>query len=153
MKRLVKVLPADGEDEVRVPASCLPALVPAEGEKAEMRVSAAGLVLRPLAAKGDPQAQTAVLADEMEGVKEHIEETLTTLPEPVDAALEHEIPYDVDTEVVTTLECVLQRDVTPAIRSLRAAAEATPEDLRAHWERERAARARQPRLPLPGETE
>jgi len=153
MKRLVKVVPADGEDEVRVPASCLPALVQGEGEKAELRVSAAGLTMRPLAAKGGSQARATALADEMEGVKEHMEEVLTTLPEPLDAALEHEIPYDVDTEVVTTLECVLQRDLTPAIRSLRAAAGVTPEDLRAHWERERAARERRPRLPLPGEIE
>jgi antitoxin component of MazEF toxin-antitoxin module len=150
MKRLVKVLPAAGEDEVRVPASCLPALVAAEGEKAELRVSSAGLVVRPLVVKGDSRRQAAVLADEMEGLEEHVQEVLTTLPQPSDAALEHEIPYDVDTEVVTTLECVLQRDVAPAIRSLRDAASTTAEALQAHWERERAARQRSPVLPPPG---
>jgi hypothetical protein len=153
MRRLVKVLSAAGEDEVRVPASCLPTLVPAEGERAELRVSSAGLVMRPLVMKGDSQVQAAVLADEMEGLKEHFEEVLTTLPEPSDAALEYQIPYDVDTEVVTTLECVLHRDVAPAIRSLRDAASATPEDLRAHWERERAAREGQPGPEPPGESQ
>jgi hypothetical protein len=150
MKRLVKVLPAAGEDEVRVPASCLPALVPAEGEKAELRVSSAGLVMRPLVVKGDSRVQAAMLADEMEGLEEHFGEVLTTLPEPSDAALEYEVPYDVDTEVVTTLECVLQRDLAPAIRSLRGAASAKAEELKAHWERERAARQRGPVVPPPG---
>ena len=151
MRRLVKVLPAAGENEVRVPASCLPALVQAAGEEAELRVSSAGLVMRPLRVKGDAQAQAAVLADELEGVKEHLEQVLTALPEPAESALEHAIPYDVDTEVVTTLECVLQRDVSPALRSLRDAARVTPEQLRAHWERERTLRERHPNQRPPGE--
>jgi hypothetical protein len=152
MKRLVKVLSADEEGEVRVPPSCVPVLVPAEGEVAELRVSPAGLVMRPVVT-GDSQRQAALLADEMEGLEERIEEVLTSLPEPSDAALEYEIPYDVDTEVVTTLECVLDRDVAPAIRSLRGAASVTPEDLRAHWEQERAARERQPGAAPPGKAQ
>ncbi|MEA2602590.1 MAG: hypothetical protein QOF89_3582 [Acidobacteriota bacterium] len=149
MKRLVKVLSTLEEGEVWVPPSCLPVLVPAEGGVAELRVSAAGLALSRVAT-GDPQAQAAALAAEMEGLKEHVEEVLTALPEPADAALEHEIPYDVDTEVVTTLECVLHRDLAPAIRSLRGAATVTPAELREHWERERAARAGQPDVAPPG---
>jgi hypothetical protein len=143
MKRLVKVLSSAEEEEVKVPPSCVPMLVRTEGERAELRVSPAGLVVRPVVTGGS-QAQAAALADEMEGLKEHFEEVLTLLPEPSDAALEHKVPYDVDTEVVTTLECVLHEDVEPGIRSLLGAASVTPEDLRAHWERERAAREGRP---------
>lgn len=97
--------------------------------------------------------QTEESADEMEGLEERIEEVLTSLPEPSDAALEYEIPYDVDTGVVTTLEYLLHRDVAPAIQSLRAAASVTPEDLRAHWEQERAAWERQPGATPPGKSQ
>ncbi len=151
MKRLVKVLSSAEEEEVRVPPSCVPVLVAAEGGRVELRVSPAGLVMRPVVTGGS-QAQAAALADEMEGLKERFEEVLAELPDPVDAALEHKIPYDVDTEVVTTVECVLHQDVEPGIRSLLGAASVTPEELRAHWERERAARGGQPGSAPPGKS-
>jgi hypothetical protein len=75
------------------------------------------------------------IAGRLDGVREEIEETIREIPEPPAEMLEHAIPYDVPAEIRGTLECVLADDVVPAAEKLRAAAQATPEQLRADWEK------------------
>jgi len=61
------------------------------------------------------------------------------LPEPPDLAdrQEHRKPFDVATEVLATIECVLDDDLWPAIRSLQAAAQATDEALEREFRKRR----------------
>jgi len=44
--------------------------------------------------------------------------------------LEHCVPYDIATELVGTIECVVADQLRPAIESLEAASRATADELR-----------------------
>lgn len=68
-------------------------------------------------------------------VADALEEVLQGLPPPEDLndRLEHLKPFDVATEVLTTIECVLEGNVRPAIRVLERAAQVTDAELEAEF--------------------
>ena len=114
----------------------------AEGARLEMRTSRVRLVIAPETldmAAPDLLSRVAGTADELESVQSRLRRMADEVPEPPDGMLEHEMPYDLHAELLTTLECVAEDDLDGAIEKLRAAAAATPEELRRLWEEAREA--------------
>jgi hypothetical protein len=65
-----------------------------------------------------------------------LEEVHADLPPPADIDDRQEggtSPYDVATDVLATIECVLEDDLRPAIESLQRSATATDEELRREY--------------------
>lgn len=111
----------------------------AKGARLELRTSRARLVIAPEITESDMLSQALVTANELTAIQRRIRRMADEVPEPPDGMLEHEIPYDLRTELLTTLECVAEDNLEGAIEKLRAAASATPEQLRRIWEEGREA--------------
>lgn len=81
-------------------------------------------VARAQAALGDAACQVLAVVDLLDEV--HV-----GLPEPpdIDDRQEHRKPYDVATDVLATIECVLTDSLRPAIESLQRSAQVTDADL------------------------
>ncbi len=79
------------------------------------------------------QAQEALVAavDQLLGIEDALERVYKGLPPPADLNDRHEYekPFDVATEVLATIECVLADNVRPAIRDLQRVAQVTAEEL------------------------
>jgi hypothetical protein len=73
---------------------------------------------------GDVAYQLLALVDALEGI-------LRDLPRPPDLADREEgrLPYDVTTDVLATIECVLEDAFRPAIASLQRTAQVTDAEL------------------------
>lgn len=69
------------------------------------------------------------------GVADALAEVLEGLPPPEDLEdrQEHVKPFDVATEVLATIECVLEDRLRPAIRELQGAAQITDAELKADF--------------------
>ncbi len=95
---------------------------------------------RPPSAWTPAQAQNA-LGDavfQLHAVVDLLEEVYAGLPPPADIEDRQEgrKPYDVPTDILATIECVLEDDLRPAIETLRRSAAATDERLaneHRHW--------------------
>ena len=111
----------------------------AEGARVELRTSRVRLVIAPEVAAQDLLGRVVGTANELEAVQGRLRRMADEVPEPPDGMLEHEMPYDLHAELLTTLECVAEDDLDGAIEKLRAAAAATPEELRRLWEEAREA--------------
>lgn len=111
----------------------------AGGTRVELRTARVRMVIAPEVAATDVLGQVEGTARELEAIQDRIRRTADEAPEPPEQMLEHEIPYDLRTELLTTLECVAEDDLGSAIGKLRAAAAATPEQLRRFWEDAREA--------------
>lgn len=61
------------------------------------------------------------------------------LPEPPDIIDRQEgrLPYDQATDILATIECVLEDSLQPALVALRRSAQVTDAELAAHWRDER----------------
>lgn len=114
----------------------------AEGARVELRTSRVRLVIAPETLEmvaPDLLSRVVGTANELETVQSRLRRMADEVPEPPDGMLEHEMPYDLHAELLTTLECVAEDDLDGAIEKLRAAAAATPEQLRRLWEEAREA--------------
>jgi hypothetical protein len=76
------------------------------------------------AALGEVAYRLLALVDALEGV-------LRDLPRPADVADREEgrLPYDVTTDLLATIECVLEDELRPAIASLQRSAQVTDAEL------------------------
>ncbi|MEA2563221.1 MAG: hypothetical protein QOH06_4725 [Acidobacteriota bacterium] len=109
----------------------------AEQARVELRTARARMVIAPETLEPDVLAQVLGTADELEAIQGRLRRLANEVPEPPDEMLDHEMPYDLHTELLTTLECVAEDDLGAAIGKLRTAAAATPEQLRRLWEEDR----------------
>lgn len=109
----------------------------ADGARVELRTARARMVIAPEVDEPDVLSQVLGSADELETIQGRLRRLAHEVPEPPDEMLEHEMPYDLHAELLTTLECVAEDDLGGAIGKLRSAAAATPERLRRFWEEER----------------
>ncbi len=77
------------------------------------------------------QAQLADEANALRAIADRLSDVHAWLPPPPDLAdrQEHRKPYDVATDVLATIECVLEDNLRPAIESLEASAQVTDEAL------------------------
>jgi hypothetical protein len=106
----------------------------AERARVELRTARARMVIAPEVPEEDVLSQVLGTADELEAIQGRLRRLADEVPEPPDEMLEHETPYDLHAELLTTLECVAEDDLGGAIGKLRTAAAATPEQLRRYWE-------------------
>ena len=106
----------------------------AEQARVELRTARARMVIAPETLEPDVLSQVLGTADELEAIQGRLRRLANEVPEPPEEMLEHEMPYDLHTELLTTLECVAEDDLGSAIGKLRAAAAATPDQLRRFWE-------------------
>lgn len=136
------VLKEGGPDE---PEWTLSVRGTAEGARLELVTSRVRLVISSGMAETSETSETDVLgqalgaAKELAAVQARIRRMANQVPEPPDEMLEHQMPYDLHAELLTTLECVAEDDLEGAIEKLRAAAATTPEQLRRLWEEGREA--------------
>lgn len=130
-KPVIVVLKEGGPDD---PEWTLSVNGTAKGARLELRTSRARLVIAPEVTGPDLLSQALGTANELTAIQGRIRRMADEVPEPPDGMLEHEIPYDLQTELLTTLECVAEDHLEGAIEKLRAAASATPEQLRRLWE-------------------
>lgn len=83
------------------------------------------------------QAQLAIGAavEHLVGVADALDLVYKSLPPPEDLndRQEHRKAFDVATEVLATIECVLEDNVRPAIRELQRAAQVTDAELEAEF--------------------
>jgi hypothetical protein len=95
-------------------------------------------VARAQAALGDAACQVLAVVDRLEDIH-------AGLPPPpdVDDRQEHRKPYDVATDILATIECVLADSLRPAIASLQRSAQVTDAELE-HEYREWLKRERRP---------
>ena len=84
---------------------------------------------------GMAQAVLSVAANDLFEIVERLEEVLDRLPPPADLAdrQEHRKPYDVATDILATIECVLADDLRPAAEALQRSAEVTDAKLRRQY--------------------
>ena len=108
----------------------------AERARVELRTARARMVIAPETLEPDVLSQVLGTADELEAIQGRLRRLANEVPEPPDEMLDHEMPYDLQAELLTTLECVAEDDLGGAIGKLRIAAAATPEQLRRFWEEE-----------------
>lgn len=106
----------------------------AEKARVELRTARARMVIAPEVPEEDVLSRVLGTADELEAIQGRLRRLADEVPEPPDEMLEHEMPYDLHAELLTTLECVAEDDLGGAIGKLRTAAAATPEQLRRYWE-------------------
>src|ERR1700692_1942305 len=88
------------------------------------RMSSGVSVAQAQAALGEVAYQLLALVDSLEGI-------LRDLPRPPDLADREEgrLPYDVATDVLATIECVLEDELRPAIASLQRSAQVNDAEL------------------------
>jgi hypothetical protein len=67
------------------------------------------------------------------GIREQLSGLTARLPQPPDAMLEQEIPFDVPTELLTTVQHIVAAYLTPAEEKLRRLIALTPEQLHQEW--------------------
>jgi hypothetical protein len=81
---------------------------------------------------GMAQAVLSVAANDLFEIVERLEEILDRLPPPADLAdrQEHRKPYDVATDILATIECVLADDLRPAATNLQRSARVTDAELK-----------------------
>jgi hypothetical protein len=90
---------------------------------------------------GDPwtparaQAQLADEANALRAIADRLSDVHGWLPPPPDLADRQEgrLPYEVTTDVLATIECVLEDNLRPAIESLQRSARVTDAQLRRQW--------------------
>lgn len=89
------------------------------------------------------QSALDVVAYQIQHAAKLLEEVHAGLPGPADIADRQEglLPYDVATDVLGTIECVLEDNLRPAVESLRGSARVTDADLERDY-RERLGRIR-----------
>jgi uncharacterized protein YheU (UPF0270 family) len=109
----------------------------AEQARVELRTARARMVIAPEVAEEDVLSRVLGTADELETIQGRLRRLADEVPAPPDEMLEHEIPYDLHAELLTTLECVAADDLGGAIGKLRNAAATTPDQLRRYWEERR----------------
>jgi hypothetical protein len=78
---------------------------------------------------GEVACQLLFAADLLESVHRDL-----PAPADVDDRHEHRKPFDVATDVLATIECVLEDNLRPAVASLQRAAQVTDADLRREFE-------------------
>jgi hypothetical protein len=85
-------------------------------------------VARAQAALGEVACQLLAVVDRLEAIH-------GALPAPpdIDDRQEGRKPYDVTTDVLGTIECVLEDDLRPAIEELQRSAQVTEEQLREEY--------------------
>ena len=135
MPRKRVILRSAPEDQVHVPAELLAAMRVADGGTVSAQVSPGRLVLTAPREIGEVQSELGRVARELQGLRDRLADMAGELPEPAEAVLRAEVPPDVESDVLGTLEVVLNDDIDPALRKLRAAAAVTPEQLRDDWRR------------------
>ena len=135
MPRKRVILRSAPEDQVHVPAELLAAMRVADGGAVSAQASPGRLVLTAPREIGEVQSELGRVARELQGLRDRLADMAGELPEPAEAVLRAEVPPDVETDVLGTLEVVLNDDLDPALRKLRAAASVTPEELRDEWRR------------------
>src|ERR1700681_1054809 len=98
-------------------------------------MSDAWTVAKAQAAIGEVACQLLAAVDALEAV-------YRCLPRPPDLAdrQEHRKPYDVATDVLATIECVLAYDLKPAIASLQRSAQMTDAELELDFRRRQEGR-------------
>jgi hypothetical protein len=81
------------------------------------------------------QAALGEAVDDLLRVADALKAIHDGLPPPADLndRQEHRKPYDVTTEVLVTIECVLEDDLRPAIRGLQRAARITDAELKVEF--------------------
>lgn len=76
--------------------------------------------------------------DELMNVQELLTRQAARLPEPSEAMLAEEIPFDISAELLTTVQHVLASYIGPAVDKLRQLVAVTPEQLRREWQTARS---------------
>ena len=78
------------------------------------------------------QAALAEIALELVAITDRLQQIHDRLPvsRNREAMLEHRVPYDIATELVGSIECVVADQLRPAMESLEAASRVTAEELR-----------------------
>jgi hypothetical protein len=82
----------------------------------------------------DVRGALAVPIAEIEQVRAHLTGLAAWLPEPPEAMLQEEIPFDFNSELLTTVQHVLAAHIDPALDQLRRSSRVTPEQLFADWQ-------------------
>jgi hypothetical protein len=82
----------------------------------------------------DIRGALAVPIAEMEQVRARLTDLAAWLPEPPEAMLQEEIPFDYNSELLTTVQHVLAAHIDPALDQLRRSSRVTPEQLFADWQ-------------------
>lgn len=108
----------------------------ADRARVELRTDRVRMVVVPETSGTGLLDQVLGTADELEEIQGRLRRLADEVPDPSDDMLEHRIPYDVETALLTTLECVAEDDLGAAIEKLRLAVAATPAELREEWEKE-----------------
>jgi hypothetical protein len=102
----------------------------------------------------EAEAQTALaeIALELVAITDRLQRIHDEMPPSRnrEAMLEHRVPYDVATELVGTIECVVADQLRPAMEYLEAASRVTTDELR-EQHREQQVPLRRFRGPLPDE--
>jgi hypothetical protein len=82
------------------------------------------------------QAALAVVAWQLQDAVELLEGIHRDLPPPADLADRQEgrLAYDVATEILATIECVLEDDLRPGIEALQRAAQVTDAELEQEYQ-------------------
>jgi hypothetical protein len=82
------------------------------------------------------QAALAVVSWQLQEAVETLEGIHRDLPPPPDLADRQEgrLPYDVTTDVLATIECVLEDDLRPAVAALQRSSEVTDAELEQEYQ-------------------
>jgi hypothetical protein len=82
-----------------------------------------------------PELQRSLFGplDRLISVREQLGGLAARMPEPSAAMLENEAPYDLPTEIATTVQHVLHACIDPAVEKLRHLLAVTPEQLQQQW--------------------
>lgn len=104
------------------------------------RLTGERLEIRPVRERRTLREKLDEITQAVAWLEDLMRHVLESLPEVPDAMAAHEVPYTVEADLRATLEVVLADDVGSARRALEVAAQVTPEQLRADWERQRGDR-------------
>lgn len=107
----------------------------ADRARVELRTDRVRMTVMPETSGTGLLDQVLGTADQLEEIQRRLRRLADEVPDPSDDMLEHRVPYDVETAILTTLECVAEDDLGAAIEKLRVAVAATPAELREEWER------------------
>lgn len=72
--------------------------------------------------------------EELQRIRDRLSGLASWLPEPPEAMLEEEIPFDVSSELLTTVQHVLVSYMDPALERLRRLTTVTAEELGREWQ-------------------
>jgi hypothetical protein len=93
-----------------------------------------GELVQPQRFPADVRGALAVPIAEIEQVRSRLTGLAAWLPEPPEAMLQEEIPFDFNSELLTTVQHVLASYIEPALDELRRSSRVTPEQLFADWQ-------------------